>query len=79
MSEERELVPLKQDIVVDYIDKYLDRLLELRYKVKNATSVNEIVELMQKEQDAIAEFKPVSGKKNVTKTDAAEQENSPPE
>lgn len=81
MSEEEELAQFKQDFIEGYVDKYLDRLLALRYKVKHANNFDEIHELMQKEQEVIETdgFNLSKGKKSDETKNATEQKNQPSE
>jgi len=51
MSEEKELEQFKQEFTQGYIDAYLDRLLDLRNKIKAATSFGEVQTLMEREQE----------------------------
>ena len=67
MSEEKELEQFKQEFTQGYIDPYLDRLLDLRNKVKVATSFDEIRMLMEKEQEFLCKEFGVTRRENATK------------
>ena len=49
MNEEKELERFKKELSETYIDASFDRLLDLRNRVKNADSFEEIQTLMERE------------------------------
>jgi len=69
MSEEKELEQFKQEFIQGYVDTYLDRLLDLRNKVKVATSFDEIRTLMEKEQEFLCNEFGVSRRKDAAETE----------
>ena len=57
MNEEEKLGQAKEDFIQEYIDPYLDRLLDLRNAIRDADSFDEISDIMVKERNFIkAEF-----------------------